>query len=69
MGLCCLPDPPDCIWNKPNLFVNASLCSDTFQYAKIFCEALFNFYLERKQRFSLWSFTENASFISFHGGI
>ena len=31
--------------------------------------ALFNFYLKHKQRFLVWSFTENVSFISFHGGI
>ena len=31
--------------------------------------ALFNFYLKQKQRFSVWSFTENDSFISFHRGI
>ena len=36
------PRPPNCIWNKPNLFVNASLCLDSFQYAKIFCESLNN---------------------------
>ena len=29
----------------------------------------FNFYLKQKQRFSIWSFTENANFISFHGRI
>ena len=31
--------------------------------------ALFHFYLKQKQRFSVWSFTENASYISFHRGI
>ena len=30
---------------------------------------LFNFYLKQKQKFSVWSFTENASFVSFHGKI
>ena len=30
---------------------------------------LFSFYLKQKQRFSVWSFTENASFISFNAGI
>ena len=30
---------------------------------------LFNFYLKQKQRFSVWSFTEITSFISFHEGI
>ena len=30
---------------------------------------LFIFYLKQKQVFSVWSFTENLSFISFHGGI
>ena len=30
---------------------------------------LFNFHLKQKQSSSLWSFTENASFISFHEGI
>ena len=30
---------------------------------------LFNFYLKQKQSFSVWSFTENASFISFYEGI
>ena len=29
----------------------------------------FNCYLNQKQRFSVWSFTENTSFISFHGEI
>ena len=24
---------PNCVWDKPNLFVNTSLCSDSFQYA------------------------------------
>ena len=28
-----------------------------------------NFYLKQKQRHSVWSFTENAVFISFHGRI
>ena len=27
---------------------------------------LFSFYFKQKQRFSVWSFTENAFFISFH---
>ena len=31
--------------------------------------ALPNFHLKQKQEFSVWNFTENASFISFHGGI
>ena len=31
--------------------------------------ALFNFYVKQKQRFSVWTFTGNASFISFHRGI
>ena len=31
---------PNCIWNKLNLFANASLSSDFFQYPKIFCESL-----------------------------
>ena len=30
---------------------------------------LFNFYLKQKQRFSVWSFAEITSFISFHEGI
>ena len=30
---------------------------------------LFNFYLKVKQRFSVWGFTKNASFMFFHGGI
>ena len=30
---------------------------------------LLNFHLKQKRRFSVWSFTENASFISVHGGI
>ena len=30
---------------------------------------LFNFYLKQKQRFSVWSFTEITSFISFYEGI
>ena len=30
---------------------------------------LFNFYIKQKQKFSVWSFTENATFISFHEGI
>ena len=30
---------------------------------------LFNFYLKQKQTFSVWSFTEITSFISFHEGI
>ena len=30
---------------------------------------LFNFYLKQNQSFSVWSFTENASFISFYEGI
>ena len=30
---------------------------------------LFNFHLKQKKSFSVWSFTENASFISFHEGI
>ena len=36
------PRPLNCIWNKPNLFANPSLCSDTFQYAKKICESLIN---------------------------
>ena len=28
-----------------------------------------NFYLKQKQKFPVWKFTENASFISFHEGI
>ena len=31
--------------------------------------AVFNFFLTQKQRFLVWSFSENVSFISFHGGI
>ena len=30
---------------------------------------LFNFYLKQKQWFSVWSFTENTSFISLHEGM
>ena len=30
---------------------------------------LFNFYLKRKQRWSVWSFNENAYMISFHGRV
>ena len=30
---------------------------------------LFNLYLKQKQRFSVWSFNENASFISLHEAI
>ena len=94
------PRPPNCIWNKPNLFDNDSLCSDIFPICKKKFEflinsdffylwdrhwyflinvledciefltwaarALFNFYLKQKQRFSVRSFIENASFISFH---
>ena len=30
---------------------------------------LLNFYLKQKQRFLVWKFTENATFISFHEGI
>ena len=30
---------------------------------------LFNFYVQQKQRFSVWTFTEITSFISFHEGI
>ena len=30
---------------------------------------LFDFYLKQKQRFSVWSFTENTLFIPYHGGI
>ena len=36
------PRPPNCIWNKPNLFTNASLFSNSFQYAKIFSQSLIN---------------------------
>ena len=36
------PRTPNCIWNKPNFIANASLCSDSFQYTKIFCESLIN---------------------------
>ena len=32
----------------------------------IFILYLFNFHLKQKQSFPVWSFTENASFISFH---
>ena len=34
------PKPPNCIWNKPALFVNTSLCSDSFQYGKILSQSL-----------------------------
>ena len=30
---------------------------------------LFNFHLKQKQSFSVWTFTENAYYISFHGRI
>ena len=30
---------------------------------------LFNFYLKQKERFSVWSFTENVFLISIHGNI
>ena len=41
-GVILAPTPLNYIWNKPNLFANASLCSDSFQYAKIFSESLIN---------------------------
>ena len=31
--------------------------------------ALFDFHLKQQQQFSVWIFTENASFVSFQGGI
>ena len=33
--------PTNCIWDKPNLFVNTSLCSDSSQFA-IFSQFLVN---------------------------
>ena len=38
----CTSRPPNCIWNKPNLFANASFCTNSFQYAKIFSQPLIN---------------------------
>ena len=103
----------NCIWNKPNLFANASLCLDSSQNPIILSQSLINadFYLRLdipwyfdewalynymwtitlfwlcyitiflnwaaffflifilNKRFSIWIFTENSSFISFHGGL
>ena len=63
---------PNCIWYKPNLFVNAWLCSVPDIQMELFLDyiifliwaawILFNFYLKQKQR----CFTENVSLISFH---
>ena len=102
---CCyaLPRPPNCIWNKPDLFDNASLYSEFFPICQKSFEssissdffssgigtdiflinvhedhiefltwaawAMLNFYFKQKQRYSVWDFTDNASFISFHSGI
>ena len=41
----------------------------TFLFFIWTASVLFNFYLKQQQRFSVWSITENASFISFHEGI
>ena len=45
----------DCAWRLHNIPYLASLG--------------FNFYLKQKQRFSVWNFIENVSFICFHEGI
>ena len=40
---CCgyvVPQTPNYIWDKPNLFANASLCLDSYQYAIIFPQSL-----------------------------
>ena len=36
------PHAPSCIWNKPNLLANTSLCSDSSQYVIIFSQSLVN---------------------------
>ena len=75
----CCNSPPrstNSISEKPDLLTNTSLCSDSSQYA-IFSQSLvtadffyflgsLKFYLKQKEKFSVWSFTENASFMSFH---
>ena len=41
-GVAPSPRPPNCICNKPNLFANASLCSNSSQYEITFSQALIN---------------------------
>ena len=51
----------------PDILMNAlEGCITVFVWAAWF---FFNFYLKQKQRYSIWSFTENANFNSFHGKI
>ena len=43
---CCYhPKLPSCIWNEPRLFVNASLGSNSFQYAITFSQSLIRYFL------------------------
>ena len=53
---CVTSQTPIGIWNKPNLFANASLCSGFFQYAKIISQALINlvFFLLLGQALIFW---------------
>ena len=44
------PQAPNCIWNKPNLFVNTSFCSDFSQYAIVFYQSLINAVLLTTER-------------------
>ena len=44
------PQAPNCIWNKPNLFVNTSFCSDFSQYAIVFYQSLINAVLLTPER-------------------
>ena len=41
-------------------------CARRLNYIPYLGSLAFNFYLKQRQRFSDWSFNENASFISFH---
>ena len=42
-------------------------CARRLHYISCFGSLGFSFHLKQKQSFSIWSFTENANFISFHG--
>ena len=43
------------------------VCEDYILFLISADYVLFNFYLKQKQQLPVWSFAENASFISFHG--
>ena len=64
--------PPKCIWNKPKLFENPSLCLNSSKYAIIFSQSLiitdFLFYFWNRRWYSE-EYTRRLHYIAYLGSV